>query len=245
MRLNTVIKWRDRFKEHPLSGLKDAERDGRLSIYGKECLQQAPAVIDREPPKGSTVWEGKSIAKERDEWLKTHPNLQFHYTPTSASWSNMVEIRFNITTRKVLKHGTLDSNEVLTKKIKGYIEAVNGKVHPFIWRKRDEKGSQTHNTIASLRNNSQHSYIQIASCFYCYFSCTLKLDLPSRITGTASTALGIIGFLQYSMFQDAETHAAAASSAVTADRCPHCAINRQINQWRRKNRNLYPTPPGI
>jgi len=92
------------------------------------------------------------IHKKCDEWLKVHPNVQFHYTPTSASWLNMVEIWFNIMTRKVLKHGTFDSKEVLADKIKEYIEAANGKAHPFIWRKRDVKGSQIHNTIANLRN---------------------------------------------------------------------------------------------
>jgi hypothetical protein len=43
------------------------------------------------------------IHKKLDNWLKLHPNVFFHYTPTSASWLNMVEIWFGIFTRKVLK----------------------------------------------------------------------------------------------------------------------------------------------
>jgi transposase len=38
--------------------------------------------------------------KKNDEWLKKHPNVFFHFTPTSASWLNQIEIWFGILTRK-------------------------------------------------------------------------------------------------------------------------------------------------
>src|SRR5438309_3667739 len=33
---------------------------------------------------------------KNDRWLKRHPNVSFHFTPTRASWLNQVEIWFSI-----------------------------------------------------------------------------------------------------------------------------------------------------
>lgn len=46
--------------------------------------------------------------KENDAWLKAHPNVTFHFTPTSASWLNQAEIWFDILTRKALKGASFD-----------------------------------------------------------------------------------------------------------------------------------------
>src|SRR5262249_25746409 len=39
-------------------------------------------------------------------WLATHPRVQFHFTPTGASWLNMVEAWFGILTRKSVRRGS-------------------------------------------------------------------------------------------------------------------------------------------
>jgi len=121
-----------------------------LKFMDQVC-QEHPSVADGEQEL-HVIMDNYCMHKRCDAWLKEHPNVQFHYTPTSASWLHMVEIWFNIMTRKVLKHGTCNSTEELAKKIKEYIEAAYGKAHPFIWRKREVKGSQIHNTIADLCN---------------------------------------------------------------------------------------------
>src|ERR1700682_6509604 len=41
---------------------------------------------------------------KNDRWLKRHPNVQFHFTPTRASWLNQVEVWFSILEEKSL-HG--------------------------------------------------------------------------------------------------------------------------------------------
>ena len=54
--------------------------------------------------------------KKCDAWLAAHPNVHFHFTPTSASWLNQVEIWFGILSRKALrglsskKHGRAASS---------------------------------------------------------------------------------------------------------------------------------------
>jgi hypothetical protein len=40
-----------------------------------------------------------------DAWLDRHPRVHFHFTPTSASWMNMVEIWFSILTRQQVRRG--------------------------------------------------------------------------------------------------------------------------------------------
>lgn len=41
--------------------------------------------------------------KKCDAWLAKHPQVHFHFTPTSASWLNQVEIWFGILSRKALR----------------------------------------------------------------------------------------------------------------------------------------------
>ena len=90
--------------------------------------------------------------KKNHDWLKGHPNVHFHFTPTSASWLNQVEIWFGIFTRKALRGASFNSQESLGKAIAAFIEAYNEKAAPFVWRKREVVGSQLRNTVVNLRN---------------------------------------------------------------------------------------------
>ena len=90
--------------------------------------------------------------KKNEKWLKNHPNVFFHYTPTSASWLNQVEIWFGILTRKALKNGSFSSKESLALAIQEFVENYHKGAKPFIWRKREVKGSQLRNTIMNLQN---------------------------------------------------------------------------------------------
>jgi len=90
--------------------------------------------------------------KRCTEWLESHPNVHFHFTPTSASWLNQIEIWFGIMSRKVLRGAGFDSVEQLSDAIKEYINYYNQDAKPFVWRKREVKGSQLRNTITNLCN---------------------------------------------------------------------------------------------
>jgi len=90
--------------------------------------------------------------KKNEKWLQTHPNVYFHFTPTSASWLNQVEIWFGILTRKALKNASFNSTESLRKAIEEFIEVYHENAKPFVWRKREVKGAQLRNTIMNLCN---------------------------------------------------------------------------------------------
>jgi transposase len=90
--------------------------------------------------------------KRNDDWLSKHPNVTFHFTPTSASWLNQVEIWFGMLSRKALKNASFSSITDLRKAIEDFVEVYHENARPFIWRKREVKGSQLKNTITNFCN---------------------------------------------------------------------------------------------
>jgi hypothetical protein len=94
-----------------------------------------------------------AICRARTELmsLAAHPNVTLHFTPTSAGWLNQVEIWFGIFTRKALSGASFRSAEQLTQAIRDFTAADNETAAPFVWRKREVKGSQLRHTIVNLR----------------------------------------------------------------------------------------------
>ena len=68
-------------------------------------------------------------------WLLRHPRFQFHFTPTYASWLNLVERFFGLLTAKALKRGSHTSIPQLRDAILAYVEAHNERGVPFKWVK--------------------------------------------------------------------------------------------------------------
>ena len=98
------------------------------------------------------IMDNYCIHKRCDEWLDSHPNFSFHFTPTSASWMNMVEIWFGHLTRKALRGGSFKNVEELVQAIKDYITVSNANAKPYVWKKRKVKGSQLNLSITNLCN---------------------------------------------------------------------------------------------
>jgi len=90
--------------------------------------------------------------KNNDDWLAAHPNVTFHFTPSSASWLNLVEIWFGIFQRKALKSASFGSTDQLCQAIHAFTAAYNENAAPFVWRKREVRGAQLRNTIVNLCN---------------------------------------------------------------------------------------------
>ena len=68
-------------------------------------------------------------------WLVRHPRFHFHFTPTYASWLNLVERFFGLMTEHALKRGSHTSIPALRKAIYEYVEAHNEEGKPFQWTK--------------------------------------------------------------------------------------------------------------
>jgi transposase len=68
-------------------------------------------------------------------WLAANPRIHLHFTPTSASWLNLVEVWFSIIERQAIRRGTFTSVRDLMIKIRDFITGWNHRKHPFIWTK--------------------------------------------------------------------------------------------------------------
>jgi transposase len=68
-------------------------------------------------------------------WLDKNPRITMHFTPTSGSWLNMVEIFFGIITRQAIRRGTFTSVKDLIGAIETYIDGWNERCQPFTWTK--------------------------------------------------------------------------------------------------------------
>lgn len=73
---------------------------------------------------------------KNDRWLKRHPNVRFHFTPTRASWLNQVEIWFSILEKKSLHGASFTSVKHLREHIDAFIDAYNRQPKPFVWTKK-------------------------------------------------------------------------------------------------------------
>jgi transposase len=71
-------------------------------------------------------------------WLARHPRFHVHYTPTSASWLNMVERFFRDITENRIRRDSFTSVRELQQAIYDYLEHHNGDPKPFIWTAKAE-----------------------------------------------------------------------------------------------------------
>jgi transposase len=98
------------------------------------------------------ILDNLSTHKKNDDWHAAQPNVTFHFTPTSASWLNQVEIWFGIFQRKTLNNASLSSADQLVQAIDAFTEAYNVNATPFVWRKREVRSARLRNTFVNLYN---------------------------------------------------------------------------------------------
>jgi len=161
----------------------DYKRNGTTTLFAAlnvldgqvigQCQQQHTHVewlkflkkINRETPKDRTlhlVADNYATHKHPavQDWLTKHPRFNMHFTPTSASWLNMVERFFRDITTERLRRGVFTSVPDLIGAINEYIEHHNTKPKPFIWTKsaRDilQKVIRANSRLSSKQNETLH-----------------------------------------------------------------------------------------
>ena len=72
---------------------------------------------------------------KHDGWLARHPRVHLHYTPTHASWLNLIEVWFSILARAALTGASFTSVRALREAIDRFIEVWKTEAHPFEWTK--------------------------------------------------------------------------------------------------------------
>lgn len=121
--------------------------------------------IDKETPKDKTlhlIADNYATHKHPkvQEWLDKHPRFHMHFTPTSASWLNMVERFFRDITTDRLRRGVFTSVAELEAAIQEYVAHHNKDPKPFIWTKsaRDilQKAIKANSRLSSKQNGTLH-----------------------------------------------------------------------------------------
>lgn len=121
--------------------------------------------IDRETPKEKMlhlIVDNYATHKHPkvQAWLDKHPRFVMHFTPTSASWLNMVERFFRDITTARLRRGVFTSVSELITAINEYIAHHNVQPKPFIWTKSAndilQKVIRANRRLSSKQNEALH-----------------------------------------------------------------------------------------
>lgn len=157
----------------------DYRRHGTTSLFaaldiqtGKvigRCYERHRAVefkkflvaVDREVPSELDIHmvldnyaTHKTPAVHR--WLVRHPRFHLHFTPTGASWLNLVESWFSILTRKQLRRGSHAGTRILKQAIRDYLTQNNEHPKPFVWTKTADDIIQSVARFCIETSNSGH-----------------------------------------------------------------------------------------
>ena len=121
--------------------------------------------IDRETPQHLAlhlICDNYATHKHSKvtKWIAKHPRFHVHFTPTSASWLNMVERFFRDITTNRLRNGVFRSVPELTTAIKEYIAVHNKTPKPFIWTAKANdilaKVIRANRNLSSKQNEALH-----------------------------------------------------------------------------------------
>jgi transposase len=121
--------------------------------------------INRETPKDKEVHlicDNYATHKHPNvqEWLAKHPRFHVHFTPTSASWLNMVERFFRDLSTQRLERGVFRNVPELIAAIKGYVAIHNKNPKPFIWTAKAadilQKVIRANRHLSSKQNEALH-----------------------------------------------------------------------------------------
>jgi len=99
--------------------------------------------IERETPRDQQVHlivDNYATHKHEEvrKWLKRHPRMILHFTPTGSSWMNLVERFFADLTGDCVREGSFESVRQLIEAIDEYLAARNEEPKRYVWRARGE-----------------------------------------------------------------------------------------------------------
>ncbi|WP_224279227.1 transposase [Nocardioides lacusdianchii] len=121
------------------SGLKKRHRHQEFLAFLKQIERTYRDVVDEDgnPVQLHLVMDNYAAHKHVNvrAWLAEHPRFKIHFTPTHASWMNLVEVWFGIVERQAIRRGVFTSVKDLNTKIRAFIDGWNDRSHPFVWTK--------------------------------------------------------------------------------------------------------------
>lgn len=125
------------------AALKPRHRHQEFLAFLKQIERAYRHVLDEggEPVELHLVMDNHAAHKHKNvrNWLAANPRFVVHFTPTHASWMNLVEVWFSIVERQAIRRGVFKSVRDLNTKIRTFIDGWNDRSHPFVWTKTAEE----------------------------------------------------------------------------------------------------------
>jgi transposase len=120
----------------------------------REFLDFMNELVAKNPDKEiHVVLDNLNTHKpKQDRWLKAHPRVHFHFTPTHSSWLNQIECWFSILSRSALQGASFNSVKMLIDAIETFIARWNEHATPFEWTKEEVHPQQLKYSYSNLRN---------------------------------------------------------------------------------------------
>ncbi len=140
------------------SALKPRHRHQEFLAFLKQIERTYRHVLDEagEPVKLHLVMDNYAAHKHKNvrEWLAANPRFTVHFTPTHASWMNLVEVWFGLVERQAIRRGVFKSVKDLNTKIRAFIDGWNDRAHPFVWTKTADQilAKTNHPTTSNPRH---------------------------------------------------------------------------------------------
>jgi transposase len=121
------------------AALKPKHRHQEFLAFLKQIERTYRDVVDDEgqPVELHLVMDNYAAHKHANvkAWLADNPRFKVHFTPTHASWMNLVEVWFGIVERQAIRRGVFKSVKDLNAKIRAFIDGWHDRAHPFVWTK--------------------------------------------------------------------------------------------------------------
>jgi transposase len=106
------------------------------SVEFRQFLDQIDAAIPKDYDTHLILDNyGTHKTSMIQRWLVKRPRFHLHFTPTGASWLNLVERWFALLTEKQIRRGVFRSTRELETAIRNYLKNYNDQPKPFIWSK--------------------------------------------------------------------------------------------------------------
>lgn len=143
---------------HVTAALKPRHRHQEFLAFLRQIERTYRHVVDEagDPVELHLVMDNYAAHKHKNvrAWLADHPRFVVHFTPTHASWMNLVEVWFGIVERQAIRRGVFKSVRDLNAKIRTFIDGWNDRSHPFVWTKTADQILATANRPTT--SNARH-----------------------------------------------------------------------------------------
>ena len=124
------------------AAVKPRHRHQEFLAFLKQVERGYRGVTDdqRQPIELHLVMDNYAAHKHPavKAWLSANPRVVCHFTPTHASWMNLVEVWFSLIERQAIHRAAFGSVKDLNAKIRAFIDGWNNRCHPFVWTKTAE-----------------------------------------------------------------------------------------------------------